>query len=68
MISSNNLNDLPKKDLVFSGLIIIIMSTIIPNVYNPLLGIIYKFGNILSLIFSVGHTKKLGVIQVNKSN
>ena len=68
MISSINLNDLPIKDLVFSGLIITIMSTIIANISNPLLVIIYAFRNIHSLIFSVGNTKKLGVIQVNKSN
>ena len=51
MISSINLNHLPVKDLVVSGLIIFIMSTIISNIYNPLLGIIYAFGNILSLSF-----------------
>ena len=51
MINSINLNHLPIKDLVFSGLIIFIMSTIIANIYNPLLGIIYAFGNILSLTF-----------------
>ena len=51
MINSINLNHLPIKDLIFSGLIIFIMSTIIANVYNPLLGIIYAFGNILTLTF-----------------
>ncbi len=51
MISSINLNHLPIQDLFFSGLIIFIMSTIIANVYNPLLGIIYVFGNILTLTF-----------------
>ena len=51
MISSLNLEDLPIKDLVFSGLIIFIMSTIIANIYNPLLGIIYAFGNIITLTF-----------------
>ena len=51
MISSFNLNHLPIKDLIVSGLIIIIMSTIIANVYNPLLGILYAFGNILTLTF-----------------
>ena len=51
MINSINLNHLPIKDLVVSGLIIFIMSTIIANIYNPLLGIIYAFGNILSLTF-----------------
>ena len=51
MISSIDLNHLPIQDLVISGLIIFIMSTIIANIYNPLLGIIYAFGNILTLIF-----------------
>ena len=51
MISSINLKHLPIKDLVVSGLIIFIMSTIIANIYNPLLGIIYAFGNIITLTF-----------------
>ena len=51
MINSINLNHLPIQDLVVSGLIIIVMSTIIANIYNPFLGIIYAFGNILTLIF-----------------
>ena len=51
MINSVNLKDLPIKDLVISGLIIFIMSTIIANVYDPLLGITYAFGNILALTF-----------------
>ena len=51
MINSINLKHLPIKDLVVSGLIIFIMSTIISNVYNPLIGIIYAFGNILTLSF-----------------
>ena len=51
MISSVNLKDLPIKDLVVSGLIIFIMSTIIANIYDPLLGITYAFGNILTLTF-----------------
>ena len=51
MINSVNLNHLPIKDLVVSGLIIFIMSTIIANIYDPLLGITYAFGNILTLIF-----------------
>ena len=49
MISSVNLKDLPIQDLVISGLIIFIMSTIIANIYDPLLGITYAFGNILTL-------------------
>ena len=51
MINSINLNNLPTQDLVFSGLIIFIISTIIANIYNPLLGILYAFGNILTLAF-----------------
>ncbi|MBO8232259.1 hypothetical protein CU311_06160 [Prochlorococcus marinus str. MU1402] len=51
MINSVNFNHLPIKDLFFSGLIILIMSTIIANIYDPLLGIIYAFGNVLALTF-----------------
>ena len=51
MINSINLNHLPIKDLIVSGLIIFIMSTIIANIYNPLLGIMYAFGNIITLTF-----------------
>ena len=51
MISTINIDHLPIKDLVISSLIIFIMSTIIANIYNPLLGIIYAFGNIITLTF-----------------
>ncbi len=51
MMSSVNLKDLPIQDLVISGLIIFIMATIIANIYDPLLGITYAFGNILTLTF-----------------
>ena len=51
MITAVNFNHLPIKDLVVSGLIIFIMSTIIANIYDPLLGITYAFGNILTLTF-----------------
>ena len=51
MINSINLDHLPIKDLVLSALIIFIMSTIIANIYNPLLGLIYAFGNIVTLTF-----------------
>ena len=51
MINSVNINHLPIKDLAVSGLIIFIMSTIIANIYDPLLGITYAFGNILTLTF-----------------
>ena len=51
MLSSINFNNLPIKDLAVTGAIIFIMSTIIANIYNPLLGLIYAFGNILTLVF-----------------
>ena len=51
MINSINSNHLPIQDLVISGLIIFTISTIIANIYNPLLGIVYAFGNIFTLIF-----------------
>ena len=51
MINSVNFKHLPIKDLVVSGLIIFIMSTIIAIIYDPLLGITYAFGNILTLNF-----------------
>ena len=51
MINSVNFNQLPIQDLVVSGLIIFIMSTIIANIYDPLLAIVYVFGNILTLTF-----------------
>ena len=51
MINSIDIKHLPIKDLIISGLIIFIMSTIIANIYNPLLGFIYVFGNVLTLVF-----------------
>ena len=51
MINSLNFNHLPIQDLVVAGLIIFIMSTIIANIYDPLLGITYAFGNKLTLTF-----------------
>ncbi len=51
MTSSINLDHLPIQDLVASGLIILVMSTIIANIYNPLFGILYAFGNIITLTF-----------------
>ena len=51
MINSIDTEHLPVKDLIISGLIIFIMSTIIANVYNPLLGFTYAFGNVLTLAF-----------------
>ena len=46
-----NTTNLPLKDLIISGVIIFIISTIIANVYNPLWGILYTFGNLLTLTF-----------------
>ena len=51
MINSINTEHLPIKDLIISGLIIFIISTIIANIYNPLWGFIYAFGNVLTLVF-----------------
>ena len=51
MFNSINTKDLPLKDLVISALIIFIMSTIVANIYNPLWGLIYFFGNVLTLSF-----------------
>ena len=50
MMNSINVKDLPIKDIAISGLIIFIISTIVANLYNPFLGFIYAFGNILTLI------------------
>ena len=51
MITSINLNNLPIQDLVLTGLIIFIISIIIANIYDPLLGVTYAFGNIIALSF-----------------
>ena len=51
MINSVNFNHLPIQDLVVSGLIIFIMSTISANIYDPFLGISDAFGNIVTLTF-----------------
>jgi len=51
MTNSISFNHLPIQDLVVAGLIIFIMSTIIANIYDPLLAILYAFGNILTLSF-----------------
>ena len=46
-----NTKHLPLKDLLVSALIIFIVSTIIANIYDPLLGITYAFANLLVLTF-----------------
>ena len=51
MINFISVKDLPIKDLIISGLIIFIMSTIIANIYNPLWGFSYAFSNVLTLVF-----------------
>ena len=51
MFNSINSQHLPVKDLIITGLIIFIMSTIIANIYNPLWAFIYAFGNVLTLSF-----------------
>ena len=51
MISTINLDKLPLNDLFYSGLIIFIMSTIIANIFNPLIALTYALGNILTLAF-----------------
>ena len=51
MINSIDTKHLPIKDLVVSGLIIFIVSTIIANVYNPFWGFTYALSNILILTF-----------------
>ena len=51
MINSIDTEHLPIKDLIISGLIIFIVATIIANIYNPLWGFTYVFGNILTLVF-----------------
>ena len=46
-----NTKDLPIKDILISGVIISVISTIIANIYDPLWGVTYAFGNILTLTF-----------------
>ena len=51
MINSIDTEHLPIKDLIISGLIIFIVSTIIANIYHPLWGFAYAFSNVLTLVF-----------------
>ena len=46
-----NTKDLPIKDILISGVIIFIISTLIANIYDPLWGVTYAFVNILTLTF-----------------
>ena len=47
-----NYKTLPLKDLMFSGLIVFILSVIIGNIYNLWWAISYAFANILILTIS----------------
>ena len=51
MFNSLNYDNLPIRDLLYTALIIFVMSTIISNIYNPLWGVIYAFVNIITLAF-----------------
>ena len=51
MNNSIKTENLPIKDLLVSSLIIFIMSTILANIFDPLWGFAYAFGNILTLTF-----------------
>ena len=51
MINSIDTEHLPIMDLIISGLIIFIVSTVIANIYNPLWGFTYAFSNVLTLVF-----------------
>ena len=51
MVNSINYENIPIRDLLYTALIIFVMSTIISNIYNPLWGVIYAFGNIITLAF-----------------
>ena len=46
-----NTKDLPIKDILISAVIIFVISTLIANIYDPLWGFTYAFGNILTLTF-----------------
>ena len=46
-----NTKDLPIKDILISGVIIFVISTLIANIYDPLWGATYALGNILTLTF-----------------
>ena len=46
-----NTKNIPIKDILISGVIIFVISTLISNIYDPLWGITYAFGNILTLTF-----------------
>ena len=51
MNNSINTENLPIRDLLFSGLIIFIMSTILANIFDPIWGMVYAFGNVITLTF-----------------
>ena len=45
----SNFNKIPKLDLAVSSVIIILVSTFVGKIYNPIWGISYMFANILFL-------------------
>ena len=51
MINCIDADHLPIKDLIISSLLILIVATIIANIYNPLWGFTYAFGNVITLVF-----------------
>ena len=62
-----NTKDLPIKDILISGVIIFVISTLIANIYDPLWGVTYAFGNILTLTF-LGWLYKDSWDSKNKNN
>jgi len=46
-----NTKELPIKDILISAVIIFTISTLIANIYNPVWGVFYAFGNIFILTF-----------------
>ena len=51
MVNSINTKHLPIKDLVVSSLIVFVISSMIAKIYNPYLGFIYAFTNVVTLTF-----------------
>ena len=62
-----NTKDLPIKDILISGVIIFVISTLIANIYDPLWGVTYAFGNIFTLTF-LGWLYKDSWNSTNKNN
>ena len=51
MIRSIKTEHLPLSDLVTSTIIIVVMSTVLANIYNAMWGVIYALGNLITLTF-----------------